>query len=466
MNDDVFLFSGWDRDGEIAMDRLLRDIPLKINCVSIGRIENVYDQMADVSIIYKRDSGLQFPMLEQVPLLVMQGGGKFIKFPVAKGDKCLLLFCDRDISRWHARGEERQMPPSERAHNLSDAIAICGLNYMGRGLGEDNYKGEDGKPAIQINGKGNHFVKYNELEKTLKEFSEDLKAYIDSGIVDSIGKPLTYATILFPELNIESAKSIGIETGSYEAVANVSLERTQEELEQMQISKLGIDNLKAMYKLLNEAKGDDDIGILLRNLWNKYEDKLRVHDINYGSASDIPMADKDVSGEYGIFINLNRDVKKTDYLNEYQQIFHEFFHCIDFIAGNTFTWSYKPYAFANTIKADVEAIGYFNDMQQSTAPEDIRKRAYLFDILGGVLNRDKIGTLDGKGKEFGHDNDYWEKDIDVHGEIVYLARIAAETFANMASSAITNIDAFNLMKDKLPNAYKMFIDILKKMIEK
>ena len=175
MNEEIFLYSGWDRNGELSLNRLLESLPLNINCVSIGRIEKVYDQMADVSIIYKRDNGHEFPTLKEVPLLVMQGGGKFIKFPVAIGDKCLLLFCDRDISRWHARGEERQRPPSRRNHNLSDAIAICGLNYMGRELGEDNY------PAIQINGKGNHFVKYNELKEVLDNFHEKLEKYLETG---------------------------------------------------------------------------------------------------------------------------------------------------------------------------------------------------------------------------------------------------------------------------------------------
>ena len=251
------------------------------------------------------------------------------------------------------------------------------------------------------------------------------------------------------------------------------MEQTQEELKQLQINDLGIDNLLEMYKLLNEAEGIE--GILLRNVWNKYEDKLRVHDTNYSPASDLPKADKNASGEYGIFIHLDRDVVETEALNDYQQIFHEFFHSIDFIVGrsstnknDTFTWIYKSNAFAKIIKDeanDIKKKGDIVKIQQRSNLNDQKERAYLFDILGGVLNGDRIKWLDGVSTEFGHDKSYWGKDsAKLDGGDVYNALIASETFANMASSAITNINAFNLMKDKLPKSYNMFIDILKKML--
>ncbi|MDR1759679.1 MAG: hypothetical protein LBR60_04040 [Fibrobacter sp.] len=108
-----------------------------------------------------------------------------------------------------------------------------------------------------------------------------------------------------------------------------------------------------------------------------------------------------------------------------------------------------------TIIAEANAIiGYVGDIQENFP--DKKDRAYLYDILGGVVKEGEFGEDEGFGHEL---NEYWLKD----GEEAYRVRIAAETFANMASAAITNPKVFKLMKDKLPETHKMFMDILRKM---
>ena len=108
-----------------------------MNSVKIGQIQsfNSAQQTATVQIMHKErneysyseDELIEYPLLEEVPVIIMGGGGTYISHPINTGDYCLLLFCDNNFDSWWISGEAR---PSDfpRRHNLSDAIAIVGLN--------------------------------------------------------------------------------------------------------------------------------------------------------------------------------------------------------------------------------------------------------------------------------------------------------------------------------------------------
>ncbi len=101
-----------------------------------GRIET-YDAatqtatvIAEIQREIKRDDGTTFsrsvPTLLEVPVLFTRAGGFSITFPVAAGDKCLIVFAERDISGWRSIGGE-SLPPSARRHAYADGVAILGL---------------------------------------------------------------------------------------------------------------------------------------------------------------------------------------------------------------------------------------------------------------------------------------------------------------------------------------------------
>lgn len=130
-------------DVKFVLDRLAQTIKAEINCVSIGTIKS-FDadgQTATISINYKRivkgvvDAGggqstdrvIDYPLLINCPVVVMTGGTGGITFPIAAGDTCIVLFCDRDIDAWYDTGVTSSVPNSERMHNLSDGIAIVGI---------------------------------------------------------------------------------------------------------------------------------------------------------------------------------------------------------------------------------------------------------------------------------------------------------------------------------------------------
>lgn len=116
------------------LDAKLRSVKSEINCAQIGTIQS-FDpatQTANVSLNFMRiveKSVKQYPVLINIPVLVMQGGSGAITFPIAAGDPCLVLFCDRNIDSWVTSGLVSP-PESERVHDLSDGIAVVGIRPL------------------------------------------------------------------------------------------------------------------------------------------------------------------------------------------------------------------------------------------------------------------------------------------------------------------------------------------------
>jgi hypothetical protein len=63
-----------------------------------------------------------FPVVTNVPIQVANGGGFRITFPWAVGDVCTLVFADRSIDVWLAKGGGPVDPIDPRAHALSDGV--------------------------------------------------------------------------------------------------------------------------------------------------------------------------------------------------------------------------------------------------------------------------------------------------------------------------------------------------------
>ena len=109
------------------------------NCIKIGRITsvNTSNQTVSVQILHKRinESNLvkrelrDYPLLQDVPFVVLGGGNSYLSFPISVGDNCLLLFNDYEIDRWWDTGES--LPANfERKHDISDAFALVGVHSM------------------------------------------------------------------------------------------------------------------------------------------------------------------------------------------------------------------------------------------------------------------------------------------------------------------------------------------------
>jgi hypothetical protein len=121
--------------------RRKKEIKGEINSCLVGIIEsfNVSEQTANINIAFKKiikygnpidaesaaDKIIDYPLLVRCPVVIMNGGGGHLTFPISKGDECLVLFCDKDIDSWFSSGSTL-IPNSERVHDLSDGIALIG----------------------------------------------------------------------------------------------------------------------------------------------------------------------------------------------------------------------------------------------------------------------------------------------------------------------------------------------------
>lgn len=117
----------------LALQKL--DIFASLNCSKVGEIK-AFDgdkKTARVQILFKRKlpdgSTASYPLLLDCPVFTLQGGGGYLQMPIAAGDQCILLFSDRNLDDWFQNGAEA-VPPSQRMHDFSDAIALVGINAL------------------------------------------------------------------------------------------------------------------------------------------------------------------------------------------------------------------------------------------------------------------------------------------------------------------------------------------------
>ena len=77
--------------------------------------------------VFRETGPVDLPEVVDLPVQFPRGGDYVLTFPVKAGDECLLIFSERCIDGWFAKGGSQ--PPSEyRTHDLSDACAIMGIS--------------------------------------------------------------------------------------------------------------------------------------------------------------------------------------------------------------------------------------------------------------------------------------------------------------------------------------------------
>lgn len=79
-----------------------------------------------------------FPVIPAVPVVFPRGGGHFITFPLAKGDFVLLVFCEKSIDQFMAKGKSAH-PVDLEKHGFSGAVAMAGFYPTAQALAEDGH---------------------------------------------------------------------------------------------------------------------------------------------------------------------------------------------------------------------------------------------------------------------------------------------------------------------------------------
>jgi hypothetical protein len=101
------------------------------------------------------------PVINDVPLAVLRGGGFFITFPVKPGDKCTLLFSERSLDFYMEGDGSDTNPVDFRSHHLADAVCLpCSLYPTSLALavadsdGDDLVLGNEGGVKLHIKSDG------------------------------------------------------------------------------------------------------------------------------------------------------------------------------------------------------------------------------------------------------------------------------------------------------------------------
>jgi hypothetical protein len=95
-----------------------------------GRIQSVSGPRVSVKPLVNRqlrDGRVDdMAVIPNVPLWFPQGGGTSITWPVAVGDQCLIVFCERSIDGWKESGGV-SVTEDPRHHAEVDCFALCGI---------------------------------------------------------------------------------------------------------------------------------------------------------------------------------------------------------------------------------------------------------------------------------------------------------------------------------------------------
>ncbi len=137
---------------------------------------------------------MPMPVLESVPIMFP----KNIVFPIETGDYVLLLFAERSIDLWLNEGGI-VTPDDPRKFNLSDAIAIPGLQTFADDYSENNgnefkisYAGSEIK--ILANGdiqiKTSNKVAIGTSANELLKIVSDLLQFLSTSVTTAVGQPI------------------------------------------------------------------------------------------------------------------------------------------------------------------------------------------------------------------------------------------------------------------------------------
>ena len=186
-----------------------------INCVKVGEIVsfNSTKRTAVVQIAFRRSLPVplkdgtriqSYPQLFDCPVVTLSGGGMGAAFPIAKGDECLVLFSDSNIDAWFQNGGQA-LPYDNRRHDISDGIALVGLNSLAKPLSTALITGEGGiaDSAAKVSINASHKV-------TVKNGSTDLLTAL-TAIINAVKNLVTTNCVVGAPVTLNPASILVLE---------------------------------------------------------------------------------------------------------------------------------------------------------------------------------------------------------------------------------------------------------------
>lgn len=125
---------------------------------------------------------IDMPMLSNVPICFIRGGGFSFTQPVQSGDECLIIFCEKSIDRWKKDGAGF-IANDSRKHSLSDAVACVFASSTPNAIpnfhtGGLEIKKDDDSVSIKLDDDGTLRTVSNKTEIINKPSGESLIALL------------------------------------------------------------------------------------------------------------------------------------------------------------------------------------------------------------------------------------------------------------------------------------------------
>lgn len=188
-------------DPELAdlLDLHKKDIFLSLNCHAIATVQSFDPSQLTITatVNYKKTffqraaDGLynpvliDYPILLDIPVIVIGGGDGCLTMPISKGDQALILFNDRDIDNWFS-GKSNGSVATARLHSFSDGIALVGLHSKQNPIEDySTDKVELRKPGtetkVSLGDKIKIINAMTDLKTVLDDLIDQIKAITTSG---------------------------------------------------------------------------------------------------------------------------------------------------------------------------------------------------------------------------------------------------------------------------------------------
>jgi hypothetical protein len=171
-----------------AIDSRLLELhtALPAEVVSFDASLNTVNVQPSIKRKFSDGSLVNLPVIQNVPVCFPRGGDGILSFPIRAGDSVLLVFSERSLDVWWAKGGTVD-PADARKHNLSDAIAIPGVYPRTRASGRvsaSHVRLENGNASMELQANGKFKIgnlSGEELFDLLSQLAQACSAISNSG---------------------------------------------------------------------------------------------------------------------------------------------------------------------------------------------------------------------------------------------------------------------------------------------
>ena len=144
---------------DTAFDRKLGD--LHVHALGVIQSVDLGKRTVDVTRASKTllpDGTYQASeVITSVPFVVLGGGGFEARFPIAKGDNCLLLYIDTSIDDWTQGSDTPRDPRQHHPHDLVALVGVSPPSSAPSDYADDRAElGKQGGPVVSAKGDSIH----------------------------------------------------------------------------------------------------------------------------------------------------------------------------------------------------------------------------------------------------------------------------------------------------------------------